>query len=323
MNLNEILNSPAPSSRQSPANSQNNQREAGWQSLSVNAMRIEEESRSPDMLKNAMKRHHHALKKENTSNETEKEDSKADLSEAEWQLNNINKKNEGIYRIEGFKNDEHKRSSHKLIDERTDKTIHTVEGSLPNYITTKEEKDEYKRGFEKIIGSKESVANDTTVYGYVPNASELPEPTKYNNDVADPRAEVSSDSGWDSMKDSSDSNFNGSTDASSSSDSDGGSDNDNSAQSSNFIESRGTKRKAEAQQDVEQHTNKKNKKDNDDDEPKGSGLSGSSTVPGSENLGGDNAGPSNFRAYIVDYSLIFICNIFSTVSELCDFINYL
>lgn len=283
--------------------------EIGLTNLMEKAWEIESNSQDPMLLKKSIRRHKHSLKALDNADDISLAEKEDDLKESQWMIENVNKKNEGKLRIEAYINSEHKKSQHKIVDEDSGKTIHAIESSLPNYITSDEDRAQYKKGFERVIGSRESVANDSTYYGYVPGASELHEPAQYNKEAANEQAQVSARTSFDSMRYSSNSEFNGN---------DSTSENDSLVQEPTSLESKGTKRIREEEKD-EQSSNKKAKKDNDDDEPKGSGLSGSGPVTGSDNLGVDSGGPSNFRTNFVDSLLLSISTIFSIISE---FFNY-
>ena len=242
-----------------------------------------------------------------------------DLKEAQYLLNAHNKQHEQNVRIEVNYSDAHKRASYEAKDLNTGSVIYEKTPSVPSYIQSAEEMENYKNSFRPVLGTAESVRNDTTNYNpeNTPYAKDLPAPVTYDETLAVEGASPS-ENDYSSPEEREPSSL----DLDSSDDSSDNGDDNNVAPISVSASSGigGTKRKREDDDsfDPQDHKIVKKREKDDDDEPKGSGLGGSGlSGTGSSSVGGAGSaggGQSSFKVSL-DYFYVMLLTFLDGIAD--------
>lgn len=241
-----------------------------------------------------------------------------DLKEAEYLLKAHNKQHEHEVRIEVKYSDAHKRASYEATDLNTGSVIYEKTPTVPSYIQSAEELENYKNSFRPVLGTAESVRDDTTNYNpeNTPYAKDLPTPVAYDETVAVEGASPS-ENNYSSPEEREPSSL----DLDSSDDSsDNGGGNDVAPIAVSAISGvGGTKRKREDDDSFDPQDRKiiKKRENDDDDEPKGSGLGGSGsfgTGSGSVGAGSAGGGQSSFRVSL-DYFYVMLLTFLDGIAD--------
>ena len=232
-----------------------------------------------------------------------------DLKEAQFLINAHNKQEEHNVRIEVQYSDAHKRASYEAKDENTGRVIYEKTPTMPSYIQSEEEKENYKNSFHPVIGTTESVRNDTTDYNpeNTPYAKDLPSPIAYNESLAVQGASPS-ENNYSSPEERDPSSLDLDSSDDSSDDGDG-----NNVPVGPSSEVTGTKRKRGEDDDFNPQDRKiiKKRDDSDDNDPKGSGFGGSGSFgAGSSSVGTGSGsaagGQSSFRVYLDSFYIMIL-----------------
>jgi hypothetical protein len=242
-----------------------------------------------------------------------------DLKEAQYLLNAHNKQHEQDVRIEVQYSDAHKRALYEAKDINTGSVIYEKTPTVPSYIQSAEEMENYKNSFHPVLGTAESVRNDTTNYNpeNTPFAKDLPAPVAYDETLAVEGASPS-ENDYSSPEEREPSSL----DLDSSDDSSDNGDDNNVAPITVSASSGvgGTKRKREEDDSFNPQDHKIVKKgeNDDDDEPKGTGLGGSGSFgTGSGSVGGAGSaggGQSSFKVSL-DYFYVMLLTFLDGIAD--------